>query len=127
MGDRIVHCAGNAVTDDLGTEAWDLIFISQLVHHFDDATNQDLVRRAARALRPCGILAIQDILRPLARQGAATALLGDFFFANASQSGTWSLAEMAGWQRAAGLVPKRAVHFLSLPSGGQQAALKPKA
>lgn len=127
MGDRIVHRAGNAVTDDLGTQAWDLIFISQLVHHFDDATNQDLVRRAARALRPGGILAIQDILRPAARQGGATGLLGDLFFANTSQSGTWTLAEMADWQRTAGLVPKRAVHFLSLPGGGQQAAMKPKA
>jgi SAM-dependent methyltransferase len=125
MGDRVVHRAGDALTDDLGTEAWDLIFMSQLLHHFDEASNRDLVRRAALALRPGGILAIQDVLRPSGRDNGAV-LLGDLFFATTSQAGTWSLAEMADWQRAAGLVPKKPVRFLSLPGGGQQSAMKPR-
>jgi hypothetical protein len=48
MGDRVMHRAGNALTDDLGTEAWDLVFIANLMHHFDEKTNRDLVRRIAR-------------------------------------------------------------------------------
>jgi predicted O-methyltransferase YrrM/DNA-binding transcriptional ArsR family regulator len=125
MGDRVVHRVGNALTDDLGTEAWDLILISQLVHHFDDATNRDLVQRAARALRPGGILAIQDALLPSAGNNAALALLADLYLANTSQSGSKSLQEMADWQRAADLVPRRPVRFLSLPGFGQQSAMKP--
>jgi predicted O-methyltransferase YrrM len=63
MGDRVKHRAGNALTDDLGTQAWDLVFIANLVHHFDEKANRDLVRRIARTLRPGGILVIQDFIR----------------------------------------------------------------
>jgi len=125
MGKRVVHRVGNALTDDWGIDAWDLILISQLVHHFDDTTNRDLVRRAARALRPGGILAIQDALLPSAGNDAALALLADLYLANTSQSGSKSLQEIAEWQRAAGLVPRRPVRFRSLPGFGQQSALKP--
>ena len=125
MGKRVVHRVGNALTDDLGNEAWDLIFISQFVHHFDDATNRDLVRRAARALRPGGFLAIQDVLNPRVSKKRAVALLADLYIANTSQSGRWLLEAMADWQRAAGLIPKRPVRFRSLPGFGQQAAMKP--
>jgi SAM-dependent methyltransferase len=125
MGERVVHRIGNALTDDLGIDAWDLVFISQLVHHFDDATNRDLVQRAARALRPGGILAIQDALLPSAGKDTALALLADLYMANTSQSGSKSLQEIADWQRAAGLVPRRPIRFRSLPGFGQQSALKP--
>ncbi|OGP54589.1 MAG: hypothetical protein A2Y65_06335 [Deltaproteobacteria bacterium RBG_13_52_11] len=125
MGDRVVHRVGNVLTDDLGIDAWDLVFISQFVHHFDDATNRDLVQRAARALRPGGFLAIQDMLRPSSGKEAVLVLLSDLYFANASQSGSCSLKEIADWQRAAGLVPLKPVRFLSLPGAGQQAAMKP--
>ncbi|MCJ7720334.1 MAG: methyltransferase [Candidatus Hadarchaeum sp.] len=125
MGDRVVHRVGNSLTEDLGTEAWDLILISQFAHHFDEATNRDLVRRAARALRPGGILAILDVLRPTAGKDPALALLADLYLANTSQSGSRSCEEMADWQRAAGLVPRKPVRFRSLPGFGQQAAMKP--
>jgi len=125
LGDRVVHRIGNALTEDLGTDAWDLILISQLVHHFDDATNKDLVRRAASALKPGGVLAIQDALLPSVGRDAVLALLADLYLANTSQSGSKSLKEMADWQRAAGLVPRKPVRFRSLPGFGQQAAMKP--
>jgi SAM-dependent methyltransferase len=125
MGDRVVHRVGNALTHDLGAEAWDLILISQFVHHFDDATNRDLVQRAARALRSGGFLAIQDALLPSPDKDAELALLADLYLANTSQSGSKSLEEIADWQRAAGLVPRRPVRFLSLPGFGQQSAMKP--
>jgi SAM-dependent methyltransferase len=56
MGDRVRLRAGDALTDDLGDAAYDLIMAFSLVHHFDDPTNRLLVRRAARALRPGGYL-----------------------------------------------------------------------
>src|SRR5215470_968311 len=54
MGDRVVHRAGDAATADFGTAAFDLVFIANVVHHFDGPTNRDLARRAAHALRPGG-------------------------------------------------------------------------
>jgi SAM-dependent methyltransferase len=125
MGDRVVHRAGDALTDDLGTNMWDLVFISQFVHHFDATANRDLVQRAARALRPGGYLAIQDMLRPSLGKEAVLVLLSDLYFANTSKSGSWSLKEIADWQHAAGLVPLKPIRFRSLPGFGQQAAMKP--
>ena len=127
MGARVVHRVGNALTDDLGNNAWDLVFISQFVHHFDDATNRDLVRRAARALRPGGIMAIQDVLPTSPNKDAVLPLLADLYLANTSQSGSRSLEEVANWQHAAGLIPRKAIRFYSLPGFGQQAAMKPAA
>lgn len=125
MGDRVVHRPGNVLTDDLGTEAWDVIFVANLVHHFDDATNRELAKRAARALRPGGVFVIQELYRPATPNDAGQigALL-DLYFALTSQSGTWSFEEMAGWQRQAGLKPKKPVRFVTVPGNGQQAGVK---
>ncbi|MBW8874264.1 MAG: methyltransferase [Acidobacteria bacterium] len=125
MGDRVVHRAGNALTDDLGTEAWDVVFVSNLVHHFDDATNRALAKRIARALRPGGIFVIQELYRPSSpdEAGQIGALL-DLYFALTSESGTWSFAEMADWQREAGLAPKKPLKLLTAPGTGQQSAVK---
>ena len=56
MGDRVSLRAGDAITDDLGTDAYDVVFMMSLVHHFDDATNRALMQKAARALRPGGVM-----------------------------------------------------------------------
>jgi SAM-dependent methyltransferase len=125
MGDRVVHRAGNALTDDLGTEAWDLVFIANLLHHFDEKTNRDLVRRIAHALRPGGILVIQDFIRlQKPWEGGQVGGLLELYFALTSQSGTWSLAEIAGWQKEANLAPHKPLRLLSLPGAAQQAAGK---
>ena len=61
LGDRVAHRVGDALTEDLGAEAFDLVFVSNLVHHFTPEQGRDLIRRAARALRPGGILVIQEL------------------------------------------------------------------
>jgi SAM-dependent methyltransferase len=126
MGDRVVHRAGDALTDDLGTGVYDLVLVAQLVHHFSETANRALAARIARALRPRGVYAILDAFRPRTAKdaGQAGALL-EFYFALTSQSGTWAVEEMADWQRQAGLVPRRPIHFRTAPGGGIQAATKP--
>jgi SAM-dependent methyltransferase len=126
MGDRVVHQAGNALTDDLGVEAYDIVIASQLVHHFSEEENRELAVRVARALRPGGIFAIIDAFRPLGPNDAGQlgALL-EFYFALTSQSGTWAPEEMAGWQRDAGLTPQRPMRFRTAPGAGAQIAKKP--
>jgi 2-polyprenyl-3-methyl-5-hydroxy-6-metoxy-1,4-benzoquinol methylase len=125
MGDRVTHRAGNALEDDLGTEAWDVVFVANLVHHFDDATNRALAKKIARALRPGGVFVIQELFRPHTpnEAGQVGALL-DLYFALTSQSGTWSFEEMADWQREAGLNPMKPTKFRTAPGNGQQAATK---
>jgi SAM-dependent methyltransferase len=127
LGDRVAHRVGDARTDDLGAEGFDLVLVSNLVHHFDRAAGCDLVRRAARALRPGGVLVIQEIFASSSPAGAGqVAALADLYFALTSESGTLSAGELAAWEREAGLKPRRAIRFLSFPGAGQQNAVKPR-
>ena len=117
MGDRVVLRAGDALTDDLGEAAYDVILAFSLVHHFDDATNRRLVQRATRALRPGGYLVIGDALRPSRPgQGGQQGAFFDLYFALTSQSGLWTFDELRTWQVAAGLVPRRSMSLV--PGGG---------
>ena len=51
MGERIVHRAWNALTDDLGDEEYDLIFIGNLPTRGRIAISSDAVRKpCARAI-----------------------------------------------------------------------------
>lgn len=126
MGDRVRHQAGNALTDDLGADRYDLVFMAQLVHHFDDATNRTLMRKIARALRPGGHVVIQQGIRlDSPNEGSTTTWLLNLYFALTSDAGTWSYAEMASWQSEAGLIPRKPIKFLLLPGIGEQVGVKP--
>lgn len=126
MGDRIVHQAGDALTEDFGEAVYDLVFVANLVHHFDGPTNCALVGRLARALRPGGCLVVHEVIRPgSSKEAGGAGALADLYFAATSQAGTWSFGEIADWQRAAGLHPRRPVRLLTVPGLGQQAAFKP--
>lgn len=104
MGDRVIYRPGDALTEDLGEQAWDIVFVSQLVHHFDDPTNRALVERIASALKPAGVLAIAEVERPREPGGAGQfGALMDLYFAMTSEAGTWSAEDIQSWQRDAGL------------------------
>jgi 2-polyprenyl-3-methyl-5-hydroxy-6-metoxy-1,4-benzoquinol methylase len=107
MGDRVVPRAGNALTEDLGIEAYDLVFMAAVVHHFDDGTNRQLMRRIGRALKPGGIVAIWEPVRqdPAGKIRQVGGLM-DLFFGIFSEAGTWSAGEVAAWFRDAGLEAK---------------------
>jgi len=126
MGDRVTLRAGDALTDDLGDATCDLVIIWSLVHHFDDAQNRELMRRVARALRPGGVVVIGEAIR--ASSPAKAGEVGSFFdlyVARISESGLWTFEEMADWQRAAGLVPRRPIKLMLAQGIGMQAAARP--
>jgi SAM-dependent methyltransferase len=115
---RVVHRPGNALTDDLGERSVDVVFMSQLVHHFTDAQNRALMKRIARALRPGGVCAMLDSIRPQRPgDGGQGAALLDLYFALTSESGTWPLETMQDWLREAGLRVERPIWLRTLPSG----------
>lgn len=125
MGDRVVLQAGDALTDDLGSSAYDLILISGLVHHFDDAANRTLIEKSARALRAGGAMVICDLLRP-EDPGKADQMGAfiDLFLALSNESGMWTAGEMAAWQRAAGLNVRKPIRLRLAPGFGLQVADK---
>lgn len=116
MGDRVVHREGDVLRDDLGVEAWDVVIVSQLVHHFDEPANRALAERIARALKPGGVVLVLELVRPQspADAGQVGALL-DLYFALTSRSGTWSEEEISAWQTGAGLVPRRTIRLKTVP------------
>jgi SAM-dependent methyltransferase len=128
MGERICHRAGNALSEELGVEAWDVIFLSQLVHHFDDEQNRGLMRRIARALKTDGVCVLLDTLRPSSPEGAGgMGAVLDLYFAATSRSGTWPLPTMQAWQRDAGLHVEKPIHLRTLPGAAMIVGRKPSA
>lgn len=116
MGMRVVHRAGDALTEELGDQKWDLVFTSQLLHHFTAEANRALCRRIGQSLRPRGVFAIVDLERPSSpRAGGQNGSVFDLFFAATSRSGTWSAADMQQWQADAGLVPQPPIRLWWTP------------
>jgi SAM-dependent methyltransferase len=125
MGERVIHVPGNVIEADLGTERYDLILMSNLAHHLDWQQNRALVSRVAQALRRGGVFVIQEPARPArAEQGGQTGTLLGLYFALQSRPNvqTWTVREMAEWQKAAGLRPGKAIRLRTAPGWVQQAA-----
>lgn len=127
VDERITRLPGDALTTDLGLAQWDVVYIANLLHHFDAAENLALARRITAALRPGGLWIIQDGVREQRRRSdRMSAAIGDLYFALTSASGFWTFDEMAAWQAEAGLTPRRPVRLLSAPGQGLQIAQKPR-
>jgi SAM-dependent methyltransferase len=125
MADRVKHLPGDALIHDLGENAYHLILLSNLVHHFTEAQNRDLAGRAARALVPGGLLVIQDLIRPASPNcGDQAGQVLNLFFALTSTSGTWSVLEIQDWLRSAGLAVRRPLYLRSVPGAAQILAVK---
>ncbi len=125
MGDRVSHRPGNALTDDLGEETVDIVFMSQLVHHFTDEQNRALMKKIARALRGNGVCVMLDSIRPKTPgDGGQAAALLDLYFAMLSESGTWPIETMQDWLQCAGLTPLKPVWLRTLPGGALVAGRK---
>jgi SAM-dependent methyltransferase len=127
LDDRLVHRSGDAATVDLGARQYDVVLMSNLAHHFDATTNRQIAARVARALTPGGVFVILDAGRREhpGQAGQLPALLG-LYFALQSRPGvrTWTVAEMAEWQRTAGLSVHRARPLRTAPGWVLQSAAR---
>ena len=125
LTDRVQYKAGNALTDDLGEQHYDLVMINNVVHHFTAEENIKLANKVARALKPGGMYAIGEFIRRhKPGEGGAVAATSGLYFALISESGTWSEEEMRSWQQQAGLKPQKPVSFMTLPGWKMLAAIK---
>jgi SAM-dependent methyltransferase len=128
MGDRVSHRVGNALADALGDGAWDVVFLSQLVHHFTDEQNRALMRRIARALKPGGVGVLLDAIRPSAPEdGGGIGAVLDLYIAATSHSGTWPIETMQSWQRDAGLAVEQPMPLRTLPGSAMVVGRRPAA
>jgi SAM-dependent methyltransferase len=127
LAGRVVHVTGDVTQVALGTEEYDLIFMSNLAHHLNETQNRELARRARNALRPGGIFVIQEAVRPSSPQqaGQIGTLLGLYFGLQSKPGVTsWTLADMRAWQTDAGLTLRKTRHLYTAPGWIQQSAYR---
>jgi SAM-dependent methyltransferase len=110
LGDRVFTQAGSFLTEDLGA-GYDVVLLFEIVHNHTPEENAKLIARAARALRPDGVIVIlEDVAgEELEEHNAAFSLA---MFA-CSGDRTYTLEEIEGWLTGAGLVD---VHQTPLPA-----------
>lgn len=116
LSDCISYKAGNALTDDLGEQQYDLVMINNVVHHFTPTENEQLAKKIYRALKPGGLYAIGEFIRQnKPGEGGVVASTTGLYFALISSSGTWSMEEITGWQQQAGFTSKKSISLMTLP------------
>lgn len=124
---RIIYREGNALTDDLGENKYDMVMINNVVHHFTYEQNSALTKKIALALKPAGIYIIGEFLRSeVPGQGGVIGSTTSLYFSLTSSSGNWSASEMQGWQKEAGLLPLRIISAMTIPGWKMIVAEKKK-
>lgn len=122
---RIDYQKGNALTDDLGENTYDIVLLANVAHHFTEPQNRDLTKRVARCLRKGGIFVVNEFIRPDGRKKPE--LVGsssDLFFGLTSTSGNWTVAEIQDWQQEAGLQTHKIIRYLTIPGMAMVVAKK---
>ena len=101
IDDVVEHRAGDLTRDDIG-EGWDVVLLSNILHHFQPEQIVNILTRARRAMAPDGTVAIWEIERP---KRSAPPSEGDgvaLFFRLTSTAGAYNGAEHAAWLESAG-------------------------
>jgi hypothetical protein len=101
IADIVEHRAGDVLAGDPGA-GWDVILLSNLLHHFDAAQISGLLRRLHGATAAEGTVAIWDLERPLRGRRPAEGDGAALFFRLTSSAGTYHADEYAAWLKAAG-------------------------
>jgi len=95
--------AGDMLRDDFGC-GYDIIMLNAICHMFSEEQNQDIFRRAHRALAPDGRLVVQDFILNPDKTGPQQAALFSLNMLVATDAGaSYSELEYTLWMKAAGL------------------------
>jgi len=110
LSDRITLLAGDFTSDDLGT-GYDLIFISQIFHAYDEAACISMLRKSYAALNPGGRVVVQEFLLDETRTAPPWgALFAINMLVNTPGGRTYTPREMVTWMKKAGF--REAEHSL---------------
>ncbi|MEN3336200.1 MAG: hypothetical protein V7641_5565 [Blastocatellia bacterium] len=108
IDDVVEHRAGDILVADYGSDN-DVVLVSNILHHFDDATNIGILRRAFDSLTIQGTLAIWEIEAPVKdskpTQGDGAAL----YFRLTSNARCYSGSEYTRWLEQVGFAQVRAI------------------
>lgn len=112
--DRIELRAVNYLTDELPGPC-DALFVSNVIHAEDPSTNQMLVAKCWRALRPGGQLIFKDHIMSRDLTGPVAGALFSLQMLLMTRGRDYSFEEVARWARAAGFDDIRVVALPSPP------------
>jgi O-methyltransferase domain len=108
IDDVVEHCAGDLLTADYGSDN-DVVLVSNILHHFDEATNVHILRRAFDSMAAQGTLAIWEIEAPekdsQPTHGDAAAL----YFRLTSNARCYHGGEYTRWLEQVGFTQTRAI------------------
>jgi (2Fe-2S) ferredoxin/ubiquinone/menaquinone biosynthesis C-methylase UbiE len=94
--------AGNMLQGEFGS-GYDIIMLNAICHMFSEDQNQDIFRRARRALAPNGRLVVQDFILNADKTGPQHAALFSLNMLVATDSGaSYNELEYTEWLKAAG-------------------------
>lgn len=111
---RVQHQGGHAGRDSLG-EGRDAILLFQVLHHLDEAASRTLLAKIHAALRPGGLLAINEYFADLpGSRPDGSALLALHYFLTSSAA-AYPEATVLGWIRDAGFTLERNVRLRRIP------------
>jgi 2-polyprenyl-3-methyl-5-hydroxy-6-metoxy-1,4-benzoquinol methylase len=108
LTERITTRAGNFLADDLGS-GYDAILLFNIVHGLTPASNLDLLRKCAGALKPGGRVYVLEQIAgsaPLPLMNTGVQLLSISFY-HLLGGQVYALEEMQGWFTTAGLTDLR--------------------
>lgn len=112
--DVVEHRAGNALTDELGS-GWDVVLLSNVVHHFGEAQCRQVARRVHAATAAGGAIAIYDAELPDPRTKADFNDGAALYFRLCSDSRTYNGREMEGWLEDAGFASVTSHRSIAAP------------
>lgn len=100
-GDLVDYRAGDLVKDDLGT-GWDVVLLSNILHHFTPDRVASILGRAHAALAPGGTIAVWELERPSRTKPPSEGDGVALFFRLTSSAAAYSGDEYAQWMKDAG-------------------------
>jgi cyclopropane fatty-acyl-phospholipid synthase-like methyltransferase len=99
--DIVEHRAGNLLTDEWGP-GWDVLLLSNILHHFTPDDVRGILRRSHDALETDGTVAIWELERPAPHKKPSEGDGVALFFRLISTAAAYSAEEYAAWLTEAG-------------------------
>jgi 2-polyprenyl-3-methyl-5-hydroxy-6-metoxy-1,4-benzoquinol methylase len=103
IDDVVSHRAGDMLTDDLGLDRYDVVFMGNIVHHLSEEQNIGLLRRIQASIKAGGTVAIWDFRLP--EPGSPPDLIVDafaLFFQITSAARCYRPSELTSWLEKSG-------------------------